>query len=101
MNEAKCVVVTGASSGIGAAVADMLGASGYKVVVTSRDEKKLHELYDGNDRAIIIPWDLSDADNVGEYAKQVKERVGSISGLVHCAGIDKRMPIHMIKAVKI
>jgi NAD(P)-dependent dehydrogenase (short-subunit alcohol dehydrogenase family) len=97
MNEIKTVVVTGASSGIGCAVASELMNDGYNVVVTARDESKLRSLYDGNDKAIVLPWDLSEVDRIGEYAKQIRASVGEIYGLVHSAGAQDVMPLHLTK----
>jgi NAD(P)-dependent dehydrogenase (short-subunit alcohol dehydrogenase family) len=97
MSETKYVVVTGASNGIGSAVATMLLDEGYGVIVTARDTSKLHGLYDGNDRAIIVPWDLSEVDDIGSYAKRVQSLTGGVFGLVHAAGVQDVMPLHLTK----
>lgn len=93
----KWVVVTGASSGIGKHTALKLLDNGYSVVATSRDSEKLHECFENSWNCALIPWDLSDLDEINHYAKAVKATVGEIGGLVHCAGIQKTIPIHMTK----
>ncbi len=94
----KKIIVTGASSGIGKRTAQMLMDEGYKVILTARNKENLMEtikdypieLYE------IIPWDLSDIDSLPQYAKEVNEKAGPISGLVHCAGIQITVPLHLI-----
>jgi NAD(P)-dependent dehydrogenase (short-subunit alcohol dehydrogenase family) len=101
LNENRWVVVTGASSGIGAGTAETLLSSGYSVVATARRETELKELYGGAKNATIVPWDLSEPDSVKDYAKAVHEAVGPICGLVHCAGMERTFPVHMTKINKI
>ena len=95
----KWIVVTGASSGIGRCTARTIIERGSKVVLTSRTAIKLEETVKGypEEKYVIIPWDLSDLDSLQDYAKRVKEAVGPISGLVHCAGIQKTMPLSLVK----
>lgn len=99
----KWIVVTGASSGIGKVTAEYLLENDYSVVVTSRNKEMLQKTFDNHDKSKfrIIEWDLSKIETIKDYAKTVKTEVGAISGLVHCAGIQKTMPVHMIKPEKI
>lgn len=100
----KWIVVTGASSGIGYATTTKLIKEGYAVVATSKDKDKLNSIFNleiekGN--VITVPWDLSDIDSLKTYSKEVNGRVGKISGLVHCAGNQKILPVHMINKDKL
>mgnify|MGYP001347239932 CR=1 FL=1 len=97
--ENRWIVVTGASSGIGRCTARTIIERSSKVVLTSRTAVKLEETVKGfsEENYAIIPWDLSDLDSLQDYAKKVKETVGPISGLVHCAGIQKTMPLSLLK----
>jgi NAD(P)-dependent dehydrogenase (short-subunit alcohol dehydrogenase family) len=95
------IVITGASKGIGAKTAALLLASGYSIVATARGESALRDLYGNEKNAEAIPWDLSDPARIGDYAKTVKEAVGPVAGLIHCAGIEKTFPIHITKPAKI
>ena len=97
MNSNKTIIVTGASSGIGRETARFLLDEGYRVIVTARSEDKLKEDFGADENAIILPWDLSDVDQVIPYTKQVKEIAGPISGFVHCAAFGMNHLISMIK----
>jgi len=95
----RWIVVTGASSGIGRCTARTIIESGSKVVLTSRTAVMLEESIKGfsEENYAIIPWDLSDLDSLQDYTKKVKETVGPISGFVHCAGIQKTLPLSLVK----
>lgn len=95
----KWIAVTGASSGIGRYTARTIIERGSKVVLTSRTAMKLKEAVKGfsEENYAIIPWDLSDLDSLQDYTEKVIETVGPISGLVHCAGIQKTMPLSLVK----
>ena len=97
--ENRWIVVTGASSGIGRCTARTIIERGSKVVLTSRTDSKLKEAVKeySEEKYVIIPWDLSELDSLSDYAKKVKETVGPISGFVHCAGIQKTMPLSLMK----
>ena len=98
----RWIVVTGASSGIGCATAHYLIETGYSVVVTSRNVEILEKNFSKYKEDVkIICWDLSKLDSIKDYAKKVRDEIGEISGLVHCAGIQKMSPIHMVKLDKI
>jgi len=94
----KKIIVTGASSGIGKKTAQMLMDERYKVILTARNKENLIETIKDypSESYEIIPWDLSDVDSLTQYAKEVNEKAGSISGLVHCAGIQITVPLYLI-----
>jgi NAD(P)-dependent dehydrogenase (short-subunit alcohol dehydrogenase family) len=93
----KWVVVTGASSGVGLETAKLLLAAGYGVVVTARREDALRSEFGDSENAYILPWDLSEPESIKGYITKATEAVGSLSGLVHSAGIQKLLPFHMTK----
>ncbi|QHI72079.1 SDR family NAD(P)-dependent oxidoreductase [Aminipila terrae] len=101
MNNKQWIVVTGASSGIGRSTVMKLLEAGLCVVATARNEEKLNELYSTMKDVKVISWDLSQTDNIKEYCETVKNQVGTISGLMHCAGQQVTLPVHMIKEKKI
>jgi NADP-dependent 3-hydroxy acid dehydrogenase YdfG len=84
-------VVTGASSGIGAAIARRLSASGASVALLARRADRLKEVADGVVRdggtAIAVPADVSDRDAVEAAAATVHERLGQVDLVVSCAGL--------------
>ena len=88
----KVAVVTGASRGIGRAIAKKFAAEGAKVVVGfSSNEAKANELVEeiGSDKAIALKIDVSDQNSVAEFFKAVLEKFQTIDILVNNAGITR------------
>jgi 3-hydroxy acid dehydrogenase/malonic semialdehyde reductase len=82
------VVVTGASSGIGRALALQLAAAGATVVATARSVDKLETLAEeGGPRLIGLPTDISDPASVRQLAEWAHMRFGGIDAVVNNAGI--------------
>jgi NAD(P)-dependent dehydrogenase (short-subunit alcohol dehydrogenase family) len=83
-------VVTGASSGIGAATAMRLGRAGFPVALGARRTAKLEEVAaqvraDGGE-AVVHALDLTDEGSVAAFAKAVQEELGPIEVVVSNAG---------------
>jgi NAD(P)-dependent dehydrogenase (short-subunit alcohol dehydrogenase family) len=95
--EGDVVVITGASSGIGAASAIRLSDVGAKVALVGRDEGRLQELEhlirerDGLARSISM--DLSIEGSGDSLVAEVHDLLGNIDVLVHCAGLYRRGPL--------
>jgi NAD(P)-dependent dehydrogenase (short-subunit alcohol dehydrogenase family) len=89
-------VVTGASRGIGRAIAEAFARSGYQVVGVSRSTDQLEEVertVRGLSGAFIpLEADLSDAATVNSVADAVWERFGHVDVLVNAAGVLVRKP---------
>lgn len=85
----RVAVVTGASSGIGAAVARGLSARGYRCVVLARRADRLRALAEEIDGE-AEPCDVADRDAVEEVAARVLERHPRIRLLVNNAGVSGR-----------
>ena len=90
----KVAVVTGASKGIGAAIAKHFAAAGAKVVVnyaTSKEgaDKVVKEITDNGGVAIAVQADVSRAADVKRMVKDVEARLGSIDILVNNAAIAR------------
>ncbi len=86
----RVAVVTGASSGIGAATARALSAAGHPVVLGARRTHRLDELAakitaDGRE-AVAIALDLTDDDSVEAFAAKAREAFGPIDIVVSNAG---------------
>jgi NAD(P)-dependent dehydrogenase (short-subunit alcohol dehydrogenase family) len=85
----KISVITGASSGMGAAVASILGKE-YHLVITSSSEQKLEDtLKDLRGRGIAVDGVLCDVtrqEDVQRLAKKA-ESLGAIANVVNCAGV--------------
>jgi NAD(P)-dependent dehydrogenase (short-subunit alcohol dehydrogenase family) len=85
----KHAVVTGASRGIGAAIAAALAHAGARVSLLGRDEAKLEELsrqLGGTGRAQAITVDVARADSVRSAFAAARERFGPIQILINNAG---------------
>ena len=86
----KAALVTGASGGIGAAVARLLHAQGATVGLSGTRVDPLTALADDlGDRAHVLPCNLSDADAVEALPKQAVEAMGSLDILVNNAGVTR------------
>jgi NADP-dependent 3-hydroxy acid dehydrogenase YdfG len=83
-------VVTGASSGIGAATAVQLGRAGFPVALGARRTDLLQEVADriraDGGEAAVHPLDLTDDGSVTAFAKAVTEELGAIEVVVSNAG---------------
>jgi NAD(P)-dependent dehydrogenase (short-subunit alcohol dehydrogenase family) len=93
----KRVVITGASSGIGEAGAELFARHGATVVVVARRQDLLEGVADRitakGGTAIALPCDLSDLDAVDELVKAVEDRLGGVDILVNNAGKSIRRPL--------
>ncbi|NMI56240.1 SDR family oxidoreductase [Streptomyces sp. RLA2-12] len=83
--DGRVAVVTGASSGLGAAVAHALASLGARVAVVARRHDRLAELAQGID-GLAVPCDLSDLDRIGSVVPTVVEKLGPPEILVNAAG---------------
>jgi NAD(P)-dependent dehydrogenase (short-subunit alcohol dehydrogenase family) len=82
----KTVIVTGASQGIGAAVANLFLERGYNVVANSRNITGKNEL-SRSDRLALVDGDIGQEATARRIVDTAVERFGSIDGLVNNAGI--------------
>lgn len=85
----KVAVVTGASSGLGAATVRRLAAEGLQVVAAARREDRLRELARTDPRITAVPTDVSDPDDVKALAELVAAEFGACHALVNNAGISE------------
>ncbi|MCP4330041.1 MAG: SDR family NAD(P)-dependent oxidoreductase [Alphaproteobacteria bacterium] len=87
----RIALVTGASRGIGAAVAERFAAEGAHLILVARTTGGLEEVDDrirrnGNEGATLVPIDLTDYDKIDQMAAAVYERFGRLDVLVGNAG---------------
>jgi meso-butanediol dehydrogenase/(S,S)-butanediol dehydrogenase/diacetyl reductase len=83
----KIALVTGASSGIGAAIAIELADAGWGVMAAGRDEGRLEEVADVSDSIATWAGDLDDAETCDELVAEAIDEFGQIDCLVNSAGI--------------
>lgn len=88
----KRIIVTGASNGIGEAIAKKLADNDYQVILVARNKEKLetitHEINKKSSKtAYFYQVDVSKEDQVERMINDVKENLGSIYGYVNNAGV--------------
>ncbi|CAJ1369691.1 3-oxoacyl-[acyl-carrier-protein] reductase [Roseibium album] len=88
--EGKNALVTGATGGIGEAIARVLHAQGASVSLSGTRAEKLEALAaDLGERAFVTPANLSDRDAVDALLPLAEEKMGSVDILVNNAGITR------------
>lgn len=87
------VLVTGASSGLGRRMAQVLVQAGATVAVTARRAERLEELAGESDAIVPFPADLASASDREALVAAVEERLGGIDVLVNNAGTADPKPI--------
>ena len=99
----KRFLITGASSGLGAAIALELNALGAEIVAIARDSKKLESkrekaLY--KERFIPISKDISEYVSLDKWALSLAKEYGSFDGAVLSAGLQQTAPISSVLSVE-
>ena len=87
----KTAVVTGASSGIGRAVAQRLVDAGVRVALVGRSEERLREAASGwpSDAWLALPCDVRDSAAVQAMATRAEQELSRVDILVNSAGVFK------------
>lgn len=99
MNELESFVVTGASTGIGRAIALALDRAGSRVFAAARQPAALEALRaDASDRLEPVTLDVTSGDDIAAVAARVSEVVGDagLAGLANNAGIAVNAPLEFI-----
>lgn len=93
----KRILLTGASSGIGEAAAELLAREGATVVVVARRQDLLDALTQritaAGGSALALPCDVSDLDAVDALVADVEKRLGGVDILINNAGRSIRRPL--------
>jgi 3-oxoacyl-[acyl-carrier protein] reductase len=101
--QGKVALVTGASKGIGAAIARELGARGAAVAVNysgSKDgaDKVVAEIKGAGGKAFAVQANLSDPNSIGPLVEKTAKELGPIDVLVNNAGVYEFGPIEAVTA---
>lgn len=78
--------LTGATSGIGLALARLLLAQGHRVALSARRHEPLEQLASGYPNALVAPCDITDRDSVAEAAQRIGATFAGLDLLLHDAG---------------
>src|SRR6516165_7524389 len=87
---APAVLITGATSGLGLAMAGALAEAGAAVAVTGRSGERAREVASGLPNAIGIGLDVRDESSVARAVDEAWTRLGGVDMLVNNAGIGMR-----------
>lgn len=89
----RVIWVTGASSGIGEALARQLAARGATLILSSRREEALDAVRrscDRPDEHFVLPLDLADPSSLEYAAERALDRFGHVDVMVHNGGVSQR-----------
>ena len=91
----KKILVTGASSGIGASISKLLKESGAEVIMVAKNPEKLEQKANELGIPFFYSFDLSDVQNIEQSIDDIIKDRGPLDGFVHSAGIGTVRPIKM------
>lgn len=87
-------LITGASSGIGAACTQKLVNLGHTAVLVARNEEKLRSFAANlKGKCYCYPYNLEDLDHIQSIFNFCKKEELKLDGMIYCAGIDAESPI--------
>lgn len=97
------IVVTGASSGIGAATARLVSAHGAYVVVCGRDNSRLNATLASlhGDGHRCATYDFGDVDGIDRWLEGLVNLCGPLDGLVHAAGVGGHTPLRFLTSTSV
>lgn len=92
--QAKNILITGASQGIGAKTAEYLARQGAVVILVARNQQKLMDIQAKiSGKSFIYSYDLNDLGNIQRIFDHCAEKGIKLHGMVHCAGVNRDVPI--------
>lgn len=97
--QGKTILVTGASSGIGACTAIECAKAGAKVLITGRNVDRLNDTLSKmeGDGHVALPFDLCNTDSLDVFVSELPV----LDGISFCAGITKSVPVKNMKDIDI
>lgn len=102
MSSGKVVLITGASSGIGAGIARELGEAGFKLMLGARRTDRLdilaNEIRERGGQVQTRSLDVTDRANVAAFAEAARQSFGKVDVIVNNAGV---MPLSLMASMKV
>ena len=100
----KKIWITGASSGIGKALALKFAEKGWQVAASARRESLLNEMSKSNKNIFSFPLDVTDNEKCKEVFNKIKEKFNEIDISVFCTGIhdpksEKKLNLESIRKI--
>ncbi|AZB01062.1 SDR family oxidoreductase [Chryseobacterium joostei] len=92
----KNILITGASSGIGRSCSVECSKSGASLILIARNEEELQKtisMLAPEAKAETIIADIAQCENLEELIAEKVSEIGKISGFIHCAGVEKTLPL--------
>jgi NAD(P)-dependent dehydrogenase (short-subunit alcohol dehydrogenase family) len=101
--QGRTILVTGASSGLGRATAELIAHSGGRVIATGRDETRLAATVAGltGEGHSAFVASLDSADAAADHISAVATEAGGLDGVFHSAGNELILPARMTKSKQI
>ncbi len=104
MMDNKTIWITGASSGIGKALAVKFSKEGWNVAISARREKLLDEIAKSNNNIYPFSLDVTDSEKCKFTFENIKKQIGDINISVFCTGIhdpksEKKLNIDKIRKI--
>ena len=101
----KTILITGASSGIGRACAQVCSQLGVSLILTGRNEERLDEtlasLPQDASKHRVVPMDITQYDAVASEMEKLEKEGVRIDGMINSAGISATLPLRMIRPEKV
>ena len=91
------VIITGASSGIGAATARLAAGRGATVALAARRVERIESLVDELSGALAVPTDLREPAQIVRLVDTTLDRFGRVDGLVNNAGQGLHVPLEQVR----
>ncbi|MFP3832312.1 SDR family NAD(P)-dependent oxidoreductase [Chryseobacterium sp. SIMBA_028] len=92
----KNILITGASSGIGRSCSVECSKSGANLILIARNEEELQKtisMLAPETKTQTIITDIAECENLEELIAEKVSELGKISGFIHCAGVEKTLPL--------
>ncbi len=100
----KTIWITGASSGIGKALAIKFSKEGWKVAISARREKLLEEISKSQNNIVYFPLDVTDSEKCKMVFNEIKKKLGDINISIFCTGIhdpksEKKLNLERVRKI--